>query len=161
MEYRIVYSDELYHFGIKGMKWGVRKQRPIGNGIRRTSWSQASQMARSARQQYKVDKHRTTYSTPEQARRVRRLKVARGAAIVVGSASMLAAGYLAATRTKTGRRGMAAVAKMYAKYDTNRNINRMVRAYARSSTPAEVADYKKLIQAVRAENPNYFRTIRR
>lgn len=28
MNYRIVYSNELYHHGVKGMKWGVRKEKP-------------------------------------------------------------------------------------------------------------------------------------
>lgn len=29
--YIIVYPDELNHYGVKGMKWGVRKQRPVSS----------------------------------------------------------------------------------------------------------------------------------
>lgn len=28
IQYRIVYPDELNHYGVKGMKWGVRNDKP-------------------------------------------------------------------------------------------------------------------------------------
>ena len=31
MKLNFTYTDELYHFGVKGMKWGVRKDRPHGS----------------------------------------------------------------------------------------------------------------------------------
>lgn len=38
MNYRIHYSEELYHHGVKGMKWGVRKEY-VPKGRRKTSGS--------------------------------------------------------------------------------------------------------------------------
>lgn len=69
------YSTELYHYGIKGMRWGHRKARPISVGNRNRTKSDESQQ--------KHDK-RTPMSTKK--------KVAIGAA-VVGTALAAYGGY--------------------------------------------------------------------
>lgn len=57
MNYIIVYKDELYHHGVKGMKWGVRKVDYNSSGLRSTDiYKRIDDLERQERQSYKANR---------------------------------------------------------------------------------------------------------
>lgn len=80
------FSDELYHYGIKGQKWGIRRyQNPDGSftdeGLIRYGVDRQGNMSSQGRSLYKKDKQH------DKAR-----KIATGAAIGIGAAAAVVAG---------------------------------------------------------------------
>ena len=111
--------DELYHYGVKGMKWGVRKQQVIGNNRRSSSQN--------------VD---------VKARRKARLKTAaKVGAIVAGTALVAYGGY------KMGKVYKSSIASLGKKYMNLGNTHYQIYNNNRNTAAllGNQADKKKLM----------------
>ena len=86
--YIIVNSSELYHHGVKGMKWGVRHERKTSGGgrikIKNPMDSYRASLAKKYKSKYEMTDKEAEVAAQEHARRVR--NVAIGVAVVTGAA---------------------------------------------------------------------------
>lgn len=85
MPYRVIREDELYHYGVKGMKWGVRRTAAqLGRAIKKAGSSLKKSISESNKRANERKRERELremkgkarkLSTDELKRRVERLKL--------------------------------------------------------------------------------------
>ena len=123
LAYRVKYSNELYHYGVKGQKWGIRRyQNPDGSltdeGLIRYGVDRQGNMSSQGKSLYKQDKKR------DKAR-----KIATGAAIGIGAAAAVVAGTHAANLILDKKYGKNRAANIigpkgdHARYRTGKNLS--------------------------------------
>lgn len=108
-KYVLTKEGELYHFGIKGMKWGVRRNRNISGRIKGIR-EKGRDMVKKGRN--KIENYKNANTTKKYATRT-----AVGAAAVIGS-SLVASAAVMHMVNKGRMKGAIALAKM-AKFSIN------------------------------------------
>ena len=85
------HENDLMHYGVKGMKWGVRHDYVPTGRYRFINRRQGTD--RYSRSTARRSSNASRYATPQQRKIINRIKIARGATLVAGTAMAAYGGY--------------------------------------------------------------------